>query len=71
MYTTENMSELYVINELPEGTFLLLFNIIDRYQQEYPVLLEKLNYAEYKQGSFRGGRNTITMVTYQDKIVTP
>ena len=31
-YTTENMSELYDIEELPEGKFLLLFNIIDRYQ---------------------------------------
>ena len=44
-YTKETMSELYDIDEIPEGTFPLSFNIIDRYQQEYPVLLEKLNYA--------------------------
>ena len=45
-YTTENISELYDIDELPDGTFSLSFNIIDRYQREYPFLTEKLNSAD-------------------------
>ena len=32
-YTTETMPELYDIDEIPEGTFPILFNIIDRYQR--------------------------------------
>ena len=62
------MLELYDINELPEGTFPLSFNIINRYQREDLVLSEKLNSAEYKKGSFRGGQNTIKIGTYKDKI---
>ena len=40
-YTTETMSELYDIKELPDGTFTLSFNLIDRYQREDPFLTEK------------------------------
>ena len=65
------MLELYDIDELPEGTFTLSFNTIDQYQREEPVLLEKLNSAEYQKGSFRGGRNTIKLVTYKNKILIP
>ena len=65
------MSELYDIDELPEGTFPLSFNIIDRYHWEDPPILEKLNSAEYQKGYFRGGRNTIKLVTYKNKIVIP
>ena len=63
------MSELYNIDELPEVTFPLSPNIIDHYLREYPVLTEKLNYAEYQRGSFCGGRNTIKTFTYKSKIV--
>ena len=31
-YTTETISELYNIEELPESTFPISLNIIDRYQ---------------------------------------
>ena len=34
-YTTETISELYDIEELPEVKFPLSFNIIDRYHQVY------------------------------------
>ena len=44
-YTTETMSELYDIGEMPEGTFPLSFNTIDRYQLEDSFLTEKLNYV--------------------------
>ena len=30
-YTTETISGIYDIDELPDGMFLLSFNIIDRY----------------------------------------
>ena len=42
MYTTETMSELYDIKELPEGTFSLSFNLINHYQWEEPSPTEKL-----------------------------
>ena len=32
--TTETMRELYDIEELPEGTFPLYFNLTEHYQQE-------------------------------------
>ena len=67
----ETMSKLYDIDELPEGTFLLSFNIIDHYHLEESFLLKKLNSAEYQKGSFRGGQNTIKLVTYKYKIVIP
>ena len=31
----------------------------------------KLTWSEYKKGSFSGGRNTIKLVTFKDKIVIP
>ena len=65
------MSELYGINELPEGTFVLSFTLIDRYKRKYPLLPENLKCAKYKKGSFRGSRNTTLIVTYKDKIVIP
>ena len=60
------ISELYDIEELPESTFPLSLKLIDRYQQEDPILTEKLKCAEYSKGSFRGGINTIKLVTYKD-----
>ena len=65
------MSELYGIGVLPEGTFPLSFNIIDRYQSEDPVLTEKINYEEYQNGYLCGGYNTIKLVTYKNRIVIP
>ena len=63
------MSELYDIEELPEGTFPLYFNLLYRYQQEEPFFAEKLKCAEYTKVSFCGGRITIDIITYKDKIV--
>ena len=67
MCTTENISELYDIDELLDGTFNLSLKLIDRYQREYPFLSETLKCTEYQKGYFRGGRNTIEVVTYKDK----
>ena len=66
MNTTETMSEIYDIEELPEGTFPLSFNLIDRYQREEPFLTGKIKCAEFTNGYFRGGRNTIDLITYKD-----
>ena len=43
MYTMETMSGLYDIKKVLEGTFSLYFKLIDRYQQEDPILTEKNN----------------------------
>ena len=40
-YLPETMSELYDIEELPEGTFPLSLKLRDSYQQEDPFLTEK------------------------------
>ena len=64
-YTTKIMSEFYYINELPNGTFPLLLKLIYHYWREHTFLFEKPKYATYQKGSFRGGRNTIELVTYR------
>ena len=53
------MSELYDINELPDGTFPLSSNLLYLYQKEDPLLSEKIKYAEYQKGYFCGGHNNI------------
>ena len=65
------MLELYDIEELTEGTFPVSFNLIGRYQRGDPFLTEKIKCAIYKKGSFRGGRNTIELVTHEGKIFIP
>ena len=66
MYTMEKTSELYDIEELPEGTFPLSFKRIDRYQREDPFLTENPKCAEYQKGYFRGGHNTIEILTHKE-----
>ena len=68
-YTMETMSKLQNIDKLTKGMFPLPFKIIDRYNWDYPSLHEKLNCAKYKGYFFHGGRNTIKLVTYKNKIV--
>ena len=61
------MPELYNIDEIPDVTFPLSFKIIDRYQQEDPLLFGKINSSSYQKGYFRRGRNSIKLVTYKIK----
>ena len=56
------MSELYDIDELHEGTFLLSFKLIDRYQREDPGLRAILTCAKYQKGYFCGGMNTMEIL---------
>ena len=65
------MSEIYDIEEIPDGMSPLSFNLINHYQREDPLLTEKLKCAEYKKGYFCGGRNTIELVTYEGRILIP
>ena len=69
MDTTKTMSELYDIEELYKVTFLLYFNLINRYQQEDPILTEKLKRGEYSKGYFCVGCITLKLVTYKYKRV--
>ena len=54
----KNISEIYHINKLAEGTFLLYFKIIDCCQQEQPSQKVKLDCEKYLQ-VFYQGRNII------------
>ena len=63
--------EIYDVEEIPNGISQLKFTTLDPYQWEDPVIQAKLIRAKYKKVSFRGVRNTITLITYQDKIVIP
>ena len=56
---------------MPEVWFHLSLKLIDHYQHEDPFLTEELTCAEYKKGYFRGGRNTVKLITYKNKIVIP
>ena len=40
MYKMEKVSELFDIEEIPEGTFPIYFKLIDRYQWEDIILTE-------------------------------
>ena len=51
-YTTETMSELYDIDEPPNGMFPLSLNIIGRYQQEDDFLRENLILQNIKRVPF-------------------
>ena len=64
------MYKLYGIKP-PDGMFPLSFKLIYLYQREDPIITGKLNSEEYKKGSFRGGQNTIKLVTCANKIVIP
>ena len=57
------MSELYDIDKLPERNFTLSFKLIDRYQSKDSFLQAKLTCANYQKGYFRGGKNTLELVT--------
>ena len=65
------MTEIYDINEITEGYFPLSFTLIDRYQREDPCLQATIICAKYQKVSFFGVRNTIEIVTYEDRIVKP
>ena len=65
------MLELYNIDEIPDGKFILPLKLIDRYQKEETFLSENLNVQNTKRAIFCGVQNTIGLVTYKDKIVIP
>ena len=67
----ETTSELYNIEKMPHETFTIYLKLIESYQKEDPILSEKLKCTDYKKGYFRGGWNTIKLVTYKNKIVIP
>ena len=41
-YKTETILWIFNIEDIPEGKFSLYLKLIERYQQEYPILTEKL-----------------------------
>ena len=61
------MSEIYDIDKLPEGNFPLSLKLIYFYQLEYCCLQAKLTCAKYQRGYFCGDRDTIELLTYENK----
>ena len=52
--------------------FLLVKNLIQKYQRSEPSLKAKYKYGTYHKGSFRGGSNIdLGLITYIDNIVIP
>ena len=69
-YTTETMSEIYYINELPEGALPINFNIIDQYQHEDPGLTAKVKNSKYKPNYCFGGSNKdLNIITCEDDFI--
>ena len=58
---------MYDIEEIPNGTLPLKLTTINYYQHEDPGIKAKLISKKYKKNIFRGGRNPINLVTYQEK----
>ena len=55
------MSELFGVDEIPEGNFTITFNIIDWYQRKYPGLTAKLKLLN----------KHVNHITCEDKIIIP
>ena len=58
----ENMSKVKIIEELPEGTFPVTFEIIYLYQCKYPGIMENLKCKEYQTAYYCGCQNSIDLV---------
>ena len=48
----EIVSEIYDIEEIPEGTFPINLKLIAKYQWTEPSLMAKYEYGTYHQGYF-------------------
>ena len=70
-HIAEILLKMYDVEELPNGTFPIKFTTINHYKQEYPGIKSKLPSTNYWKGSFLGGKNPITLLMCQDKIVVP
>ena len=55
----DTITELYNIREIPDDTFPLSFNLIDRYKREETIPTEKIKRPEYLTCFFLGGRTRI------------
>ena len=66
------MSEIYDIEEIPEGTFPIHLKFIKAYQRLETSLMDKYKDDTYQQGSFRGGINIyLKLITCKDKVFIP
>ena len=64
-YTMETFSQLYDIEKLTEGTFLLNFETIDHYQYKGLIVQSQLLSATYSKETFCGGREATTIVMHK------
>ena len=71
-YKKEIVSEINDIEEITEGTFLINFKLIKKYQRKYPRLLDKYKEGAYQTGYFCGGCNIyLSLITCEDNISIP
>ena len=68
----EIVSEINDTKEIPECTFPITLNLIQKYQCLEPSIIAKYKYGTYHKCYFCGGSNTdIKRITCNDKIVIP
>ena len=66
------MSKINDIKEIPEGTFPINLNLIQKYQRSEPGLIAKYKNGTYHKGSFCGGINIdIKLIMCKDNISIP
>ena len=66
------MSEIYDIEEIPEGSYLIILKLIAKYKWSQPIIMAKYEDGMYHKGSFHGGSNSyINLIMYEDRIVNP
>ena len=71
-YITETVSEINGIDELTQGMFPIILNIIYQYQRKGPVSMAKLKCETYKHSYFRGVRNGyFKLITCKIKVLVP
>ena len=60
------------MNEILEGNFPIIFNIIEIYQYQYTDLTDNLKFIKYKRGYFLGVLNIyINLITFKVKFCIP
>ena len=58
----QTVSDQFGLESMPEGTFPLRYNILDKYQKEDEKLLENLKRGVYSAKTFREGRKEFLLI---------
>ena len=70
--TTQQLAELFALDDVPESSFLLTYGTLYAHQQADEPLLTKLLCSKvYQLRSFRGGDRPYQLICWSGKIVVP